>query len=202
MTSVGQVTDPCTYHGEGAVWSPSWGGLRFVDMLAGDILTLQDDGSVTRQHVAEVAACVRPRTAGGMVVATERGFALFDVDGTRHKLPDLWTDPAVRMNEGSCDPDGRFYCGSMAYAQTVGAGSLYRLDPDGSVSIVLSGLTVSNGLGFTVDGANAYYVDRATQEISVFDYDLARGLTARRTLVRISEVLGSPDGITVDGGMA
>jgi pimeloyl-ACP methyl ester carboxylesterase len=35
MTRVEQVTDPVAYHGEGPVWSPRWGGLRWVDMLAG-----------------------------------------------------------------------------------------------------------------------------------------------------------------------
>jgi uncharacterized protein YdhG (YjbR/CyaY superfamily) len=31
-----QVTDPVAYHGEGPVWSGHWGGLRWMDMLAGD----------------------------------------------------------------------------------------------------------------------------------------------------------------------
>ena len=35
-----QITDPVAFHGEGPVWSPSWGGLRWVDMLAGDVLSL------------------------------------------------------------------------------------------------------------------------------------------------------------------
>jgi len=42
-------------------------------------------------------------------------------DGTLTHLGELWTDPGVRMNEGSCDPDGRFYCGSMAYDKRPGA---------------------------------------------------------------------------------
>ena len=39
-----QLTDPVAYHGEGPVWSQRWGGLRWVDMLAGDILTLSASG--------------------------------------------------------------------------------------------------------------------------------------------------------------
>ena len=40
-----QVTGPVTYHGEGPVWSERWGGLRWVDMLAGDVLSLAADGT-------------------------------------------------------------------------------------------------------------------------------------------------------------
>ena len=75
-----QITDPIAYHGEGPAWSPSWGGLRWVDMLAGDFLTLRDD-RIERQHVAEVAAAVRPRRGGGAVIGIERGFALESPDG-------------------------------------------------------------------------------------------------------------------------
>jgi sugar lactone lactonase YvrE len=35
-----QLTGPVAYHGEGPVWSKRWGGLRWVDMLAGDVLAL------------------------------------------------------------------------------------------------------------------------------------------------------------------
>ena len=60
-----QVTDAITYHGEGPCWWPGWGGLRWVDMLAGDLLTLRADGGVDRLHVGDVAAFVRPRLSGG-----------------------------------------------------------------------------------------------------------------------------------------
>src|SRR5699024_6807104 len=65
-----QLTDPIAFHGEGPVWSPSWGGLRWVDMLAGDILTLRRD-RVERRHVGDVAAAVRPRSRGGAVIGRE-----------------------------------------------------------------------------------------------------------------------------------
>ena len=71
-----QVTGPDVFHGEGPVWHPGWGGLRFVDMLAGDVMTLQPDGSLARRHVGSVAAVLRPRTGGGAVIGVERGFAL------------------------------------------------------------------------------------------------------------------------------
>jgi sugar lactone lactonase YvrE len=132
-----QVTGPVAHHGEGPVWSERWGGLRWVDMLAGDILHLGADGTVERRHVGAVAAALRPRTRGGAVIGVERGFTLEEPDGTLTPLAELWTHTRVRMNEGGCDPDGRFYCGSMAYDKAPGAGALYRLDPDRSTRVVL-----------------------------------------------------------------
>jgi sugar lactone lactonase YvrE len=195
---VEQVTDPVAYHGEGPVWSKRWGGLRWVDMLAGDVLSLADDGAIDRRHVGSVAAAVRPRSRGGAVIGVERGFALESADGTLTHLEELWTDTNVRMNEGGCDPDGRFYCGSMAYDQRPGAGALYRLDPDFSVRVVLQNVTISNGLEWSPDGSRAYYNDTATYQISVFDYDTDAGLTNRRVFVDLSEEEKRPDGLTVD----
>jgi sugar lactone lactonase YvrE len=196
---VEQVTDPIVYHGEGPVWSRRWGGLRWVDMLAGDVLSLADDGTVTRRHVGNVAAAVRPRRQGGAVIGVERGFALEDAGGTVTHLPALWDDDrGIRMNEGGCDPDGRFYCGSMAYDKRPGAGTLYRLAPDGSVTVVLTGVSVSNGLEWSPDGTHAYYNDTPTQRITVFDYAFESGLTRQRTFVTVPGEAGRPDGLTVD----
>lgn len=194
-TRVEQVTDVVAYHGEGPVWSPRWGGLRWVDMLAGDVLSLGAGGAVGRLHVGEIAAAVRPRRGGGAVIGIERGFALEEPGGEVRALPEVWRDPSIRMNEGGCDPDGRFYCGSMAYDRTPGAASLYRLDPDGEVHVALEGLTISNGLEWSPDGRLAYHVDTATQEIAVYDYDREAGLTGRRVLVGMEN---RPDGLTVD----
>jgi sugar lactone lactonase YvrE len=193
-----QITGPVAYHAEGPVWSDHWGGLRWVDMLAGDVLSLAADGTVRRRHVATVVAALRPRIGGGAVIGTERGFALEDAGGAIEPLVDVWTDPAVRMNEGGCDPHGRFYCGSMAYDKRPGAAALYRLDPDGSVSVVLHAVTISNGLDFSPDGSTAYYVDTPTGRIDRFDYDPAGNLGGRRPFVELPAGAGHPDGLTVD----
>jgi sugar lactone lactonase YvrE len=193
-----QVTDAVAYHGEGPVWSEGWGGLRWVDMFAGDVLSLASDGTIAREHVGEIAAAVRPRHDGGAVLGVARGFALQDTDGTIESLPELWADPNLRMNEGGCDPDGRFYCGSMANDKQPRAGALYRLDPDATVTVVLEGLTVSNGLDWSPDGLRAYYNDTDTYRTDVFDYDAESGLTARRPFVEVSADVGRPDGLAVD----
>jgi sugar lactone lactonase YvrE len=190
-----QVTDAVAYHGEGPVWSERWGGLRWVDMLAGDVLSLTADGSVEGRPIAGVGAALRPRREGGAVLGIERGFALEDAGGTITRLSELWTDERLRMNEGACDPDGRFYCGSMAYDKQTGAGALYRLDPDRSMHLVVENVTVSNGLDWSPDGSLAYYNDTDTGRVDVFDYERDSGLSDRRSFV---ETGARPDGLTVD----
>lgn len=195
---VEQVTGPVAYHAEGPVWSSAWGGLRWVDMLSGDILSLAGDGLISRRHVGTVAAAIRPRRGGGAIIGVERGFTLEESDGTLVVLAEVWSDHSIRMNEGGCDPDGRFYCGSMAYDQEPAAACLYRLDPDRSVRTVLRDVTVSNGIEWSPDGTLAYYNDTATFQIDVFDYDVEMGLTNRRVFVDLTSEQLRPDGLTVD----
>ena len=87
-----QATDPVAFHAEGPVWSARWQGLRWVDMLAGDVMSLAADGTIGRRHVGSVAAAVRPRTRGGAVIGVERGFVLEEPDGTLTALNDVWDD--------------------------------------------------------------------------------------------------------------
>ncbi|WP_422772718.1 SMP-30/gluconolactonase/LRE family protein [Plantactinospora sp. WMMC1484] len=211
MVDATQVTDPCCRHGEGPVWDPRTDRLLWVDMLDGDVLTLSpgmgegpalSPGTerVNRHHVDTVAAVVRPRASEGYLVAVERGFVLTDAElRPVRRLPELWTDPNLRMNEGGCDPAGRLYCGSMAYDVRPGAAALYRLDADLEARRVLDDITISNGIAWSPDGSLAYYVDTPTQRVDVFDYDPETAvLTGRRPFVRIAESDGSPDGLTLD----
>ncbi len=144
-----------------------------------------------------IAAALRPRRAGGAVIAVEKGFVLEAADGSVTDLDPVWTDESVRMNEGGCDPDGRFWCGSMAYDRRPGGGTVYRLDPDGSVHVGFQGVTISNGLEWSPHGGLAYYVDTPTHRVDVLDYDRDAGLTGRRPFVRLSDD-ARPDGLTVD----
>jgi sugar lactone lactonase YvrE len=195
---VEQLTGPVAYHAEGPVWSARWGGLRWVDMLAGDVLSLAADGSVERRRVGAVAAALRPRRDGGAVIGVERGFVLEAKDGSLSPVIEAWTDPAARMNDGGCDPDGRFYCGSMAYDRRPGGGGLYRLDADMTVHRVVEGVTISNGLDWSPGGSSAYYTDTETSRVDIFDYARDTGLTNRRPFAQVDPADGRPDGLTVD----
>jgi len=195
-----QRTEPVAHHGEGPAWIVGSGwpdGLYWLDMLAGDVLHVDEQGRVVRRNLGDVVALVRPRSSGGMVYATERGFALDDGPGTpRRRLPDLWEDRSIRMNEGGCDPSGNLYCGSMSYTAAEGGGSLYRLDASGSWSVALTGLTIPNGLEWTSSGEKAFHGNTAAGRIDVFDWDPARGLHNRRLFTSVER--GVPDGLTVD----
>jgi sugar lactone lactonase YvrE len=199
-----QITGADAEHGEGPVWSPSWGGpslgnLRWVDTFDGVLLALADDGTVTKRRLDRAIGALRPRAGGGMVVALERQFALTGTgDEEPRLLGELWDTPGVQFNDGGTDPQGRFYCGSMAVDNTPGAGSLYRLDPDGTVQIVLREVTVSNGIGWSPDGGTAYYIDTPTMRVDAFDHDPDRGMSGRRPLVRFDPADGVPDGLAVD----
>ena len=198
MEKITQITDVIAFHGEGPAWHASWGGLRIVDMLAGDILSIGADGSVDRLSTGSaIAAFVRPRTGGGYVVGVERGIALADSPFDRPTLsPQLWSDPNVRMNEGGVDPSGRLYAGSMPHDKTPGGAKLYRIGADGGIDVVLDSVTTSNGIDFTPDGLFAYYNDTATGGTSVFDVDASGNLINRR-LFHDGDG-GRPDGLCVD----
>lgn len=189
------VTGPVAQHAEAPIWWPGWGGLRWVDGHAGDLLTLRADG-VTRQHIDdEYLAFARPRTNGGLVAVGARTLYLADdVDGEVSAALRLLDDPELRMNDGCCDPHGRLLVGSMA--EDPGAGAVQRVDAALNVETALARTTVSNGLGFSADGRRAYFNDTDTQRVEVFDVTDGE-LRDRRALVRVPEEQGAPDGLTV-----
>lgn len=193
-----QITPAVAYHGEGPCWSPTWGGLRWVDMLAGDLLTLNPAGEVERMPTGSpVAAFLRPRSRGGYVVGTERGLALAaDADEPPTPWLDLWEDDGVRMNDGGCDPWGNLYAGGMAYDRSAGGSTLYRITPAGDVSVVEQAVTMSNGIDFSPDGSLAFYNDTATARTDVYDASPA-GLTRRRPFAAAGDA-AAPDGLCVD----
>lgn len=202
-----QITAPVTWHGEGPYWDRVGERMLVVDMLAGAVVDLSSLESPARYDVGSpVAAVIRRRTDGGFIVATEHGFSLFDERfAVERRLPDVLDDPAIRLNEGGCDPQGRFYIGGMAYDETPGAACVYRLEADGTVTVALPGVTISNGLQWSLDGSLAYYIDTPTRRIDVFDFDGSDGsFHGRRPLVEFGDdVAGSPDGMTIDaeGGL-
>ena len=196
-----QITAPLAEHGEGPCWLAGSDGLAWVDMLAGRVLVTSPASGETRAIgiPSPVAAIVRPRATGGLVVATETGVVLLDEHEQPSPLCEILDGPGVRMNEGGCDPQGRFWCGTMASDGAPGAGALYRVEADGSWSAQLTGLAISNGLGWSADGATAYYVDSLAYGIDRFAFDGATGtLSDRRRFADVGGDAVLPDGLAVD----
>lgn len=187
--------DPVMEHGEGAVWSESWGGLRCVDMFRGDVLTFADDGSARRDHLGTMATVIRPVIGGGALVARQRDVVLWRSTGEVAPLtPDL-VHGDERLNEGGCTPAGDFLIGSLA--QVPSAGRLFRVNGDGRTRVVLDRITVSNGLGFNSAGDRAYYVDSETRRVDVFTLAEDGALVDRRPLAEF-DAREAPDGLWID----
>jgi sugar lactone lactonase YvrE len=106
-------------------------------------------------------------------------------------------DPSARFNDGKCDAAGRFWFGSKRTKEA--NSSLYRYDPDGSLHVVLSGLTISNGPAWSPDESIFYLADSPLKTIYAFDFDKDSGsLSNRRVFVDLTAELFYPDGLTVD----
>jgi len=194
--------------GEGPVWDDRSGTLVWVDIMGN--LVHRYDPAHDRDHKIDVGmavgAAVLRRDGQGLVLALRDGFGLLDeAKGSVEIIAPVEADvPTNRMNDGKADPAGRFWAGTMAFESTPGMGSLYRLDPDLQVSKHVSGISISNGLDWSLDGRQMYYIDSPTQGIDVFDFEATNGsLANRQRLITIAPEEGLPDGMTVDseGGL-
>jgi sugar lactone lactonase YvrE len=184
---------------EGPLWDPMAACLRWVDITRGQVHRFDPAaGTDTWFDVGEDVGTVAVREAGGLVLATTTGLYTCADDGSaRSLLHEVATDPpGGRFNDGKADPWGRFWAGTMLDGHDEAAG-FYRLDPDGSLHQILTGVSCSNGLGWSPDGTTMYYIDTKTGGVDAFDHDPATGaVTARRRFADVDR--GWPDGLTVD----
>jgi sugar lactone lactonase YvrE len=185
--------------GEGPVWDPARGLLRWVDLLAGHVHSIEPGtGARTRFDTGDPVGTVGLTRSGRLVLALVDGFALADHDGRGlTRVPGFSIDrTAVRFNDGKPDPWGNFVAGTMSWDESGHPrGRLYRLSPDGTVTELLGDVGLSNGLDWTDDRRLFYYSDTTIGRVDVFDTDPDTGaLSGRRPFVTVPD----PDGLTLD----
>lgn len=186
--------------------SPRWdardGSLAWIDMSTGRFHRGRLDGGkiVPGSSVvvgAQIGAPAPLAEAGaGWVVAVDRGIVHVGDDDVVSPVVTGLAGPGDYMNDGGCDPAGRFWVGSQAMPRDPHC-SLWSIGVDGAPTERLRGVTVSNGLTFDPTGSTLYYIDTLPhRSIEAFDVAPDGRLSGRRTVCRVDG--GNPDGMTID----
>lgn len=205
------IVDARNAVGESPVWVPQDNALYWVDIPNGGLQRWSaDTGHVHAWKTPEMLACIARHRRGGWVAGMESGFFHLyphsdgSLDSARlasvaHSRNDM------RLNDGRCDRQGRFWAGSMVLDMGLNLpeGRLYRYGTgqSGVIEAQLDGFIVPNGLGFSPDGKTMYVSDShpAVQLIWAFDYDTDSGTPSnRRVFIDMNHFPGRPDGAAVD----
>jgi len=184
------------------LWDPARRRVLWVDVNAGVVHEGRLDGS----RVVETRTWAVDRTVGAVVVGDDgsllvagaRDLLMLDDGGAITRGPTI-LPPGTnrRLNDGACDPAGRFLVGSLSLDGRAGSEVLVRLEADGSLAVLDDDLTLSNGLAWSREGSLLYSVDSVPGVVWVRPYDAATGAAGpRHQWLRVAD--GIPDGLCVD----
>ena len=212
-----RITSDPDLLGESPFWHPQEQRLYWVDIPGRRVARVATDGlqmkgAVDYWPLEEEPGCVAPVQGGGLVLALRSGIHLArEWGGPLHKLADAPYDATrMRFNDGKCDPQGRFWAGSLYEPRDQALGVLYMLDRQG-LHPMMDGVTTANGLAWSPDGRTAYWADTAAHQVRVFDFDASSGRLSGARLFHQCEPKppgwiwgsgvpygGRPDGAAVD----
>ena len=181
--------------GEGPAWDAKTQTLYWVDILEKRIYA----GTELLAQLDDFIGCLAPCKNGHLILGMRASFVDFEPAISRQTLLAILTESATnRVNDGKCDPAGRFLAGSMDMNEKEASGSLYSFDGK-AVTRLLEGIRISNGLAWSPDHKTFYYIDTPTRIVKAFDYDVNSGAIAnQRIAISVPDSFGWPDGMTSD----
>lgn len=202
MNPVEHVVSSQCKLGEGPVWHPVEQVLYWLDIYQGRLHRYNPEaGSHEVTDLGLVTSAMGVRAGGGFVMATKKGFALWDADKRQFQflgMPEPDETEDMRFNDGKTDRQGRFWAGKMSSGPV---NSLFRLDAGFSAHRMESGITISNGLGWSPDNRTFYFTDSEIKTIYAYDFDAESGaISNRRIFARVPREgkEGFPDGLAID----
>jgi sugar lactone lactonase YvrE len=186
--------------GEGPLWNEEEQALYWVDIVGKTINRYWPESGKHESFAVDAeVGVIAFREADGVVTAGSTGYSFWDPENNKlEPISDPESDkPESRFNDGKVDRKGRFWAGTMTSEGAVS--SLYRMDTDLSVHRMDSGITISNGIGWSPDNRIMYFADSMRYVIYSYDFDLETGAIAnRQNLIEVKQEYGIPDGLTVD----
>lgn len=200
---------PPSLLGESPFWHPDEAALYWCDIPGKQIHRWLPAAAMHKHWAFESEpGCCAPLPGGELLVAFRDGLFRFDPrNGKRQRLLAPPYDVAEeRFNDGKADPQGRLWVGTI-HERREPKGALYRF-AGGRLEPMVRGVTVSNGLGFSPDGATMYRSDTASHRIHALDFDGSDGSLSRERLFAefpvkqagqdLATYGGRPDGAAVD----
>ena len=187
--------------GEGPFWDSVTERLLWVDILGKKILEHDFENDVTMDRdVSGNPGCVVLADDETLVAAIDNDiFSINRSDWSVKRLVEADPNPRLRFNDGKCDEKGRLWVGTMDREERDPLGTLYCCSAEGGLNPVHAGVTVSNGIAWSTNNDELYYIDSPTRCVCVFDYDLSSGeIKNKRELIKFTENDGFPDGMTTD----
>jgi L-arabinonolactonase len=188
--------------GEAPVWDVAEQALYWVDIEGRTLFRLEPaSGVVQSWSFAERIGSFALRRNRGLVCALASGFAFFDPESGAVEWaarPEAMIR-RNRFNDGKCDRAGRFWAGTMDDRLAEHTGSLFRLDPDGTVHRMDGAIGIPNSLAWSPDDQVFYFADTMDGTIYAYDFALKTGgIANKRVFATMQDQPGSPDGSTVD----
>jgi len=188
--------------GEGPSWDTAHHVLYWVDIKRPAVFRWDPlQGQTGLWPMPQPVGFASPAQSGRLVFADAEGFGFLDLSTgqiTRVGDPESHL-PQNRFNDGKVDRSGRVWAGTMNEHGPEATGSLYRLDPDGSIRQMATGFVCSNGLGWSPDNRTMYFTDSMVRTIWSYEFDPVTGsIGERRVFTKLAETDGFPDGLTVD----
>lgn len=193
--------------GEGLLWSDREQSLYWVDIIGRRLNRLRlESGEIAGWTMPEMIGWVIEREhEPGLIAGLHSGIYRLQLDplaleAIHRPEPDL---PDNRRNDAKADHRGRIWAGSMDVGCAKQAGSLFRLDPDGSLHVMDGGYIIANGPAFSPDGRWLYHTDTARRTVYRFALHDDGSLGPREPYILFEQEWGRPDGMTSDaeGGL-
>jgi sugar lactone lactonase YvrE len=182
---------------ESPVWDAKEQCLYAVDAVQGCVLQLDPKRcDVLRIGVGELVGSVALTRSDGLIVAAASGVSEL---GNGRRILAALRAPSTHLNDGKCDPVGRFWFGTVVDKGRTRRGQLLQLDPKGGLTTMLDGVGFPNGLDWSLDWSLFYFVDSADRSVDAFSFRPRTGqLGDRRRWWSVPAGMGIPDGLTVD----
>jgi sugar lactone lactonase YvrE len=197
--------------GEGAVWHAAHNAIYWTDINRFLLHRLNVADSCVKTWLFDEPVTSLSLTSRDDTLAVVLGSRVIlwepATDARRDSIFTLDGWPAVRLNDARCDPRGSLWLGSMrnnvnadGSSGEVGGedGVLYRLDPDGKVSIWRKKVGLSNTMAWSPDRRTFYFADTLANVVRAYDYDVQTGAIANERPFLDKFERGFPDGSTMD----